>query len=83
MTEHEKAKAWREKAGLTLAQLAELTGYAEISLRWFEKGQTPPLRLAKSGREHDRSISPYVWRRYRMACAGVDALLRSGREFDW
>ena len=83
MTEHEKAKAWREKAGLTLAQLAELTGYSPVTLRWFEKGMTPPQRLAKSGLSQDRTIAEWVWRRYRMACAGVDRLLRTGKEFNW
>ena len=83
MTEHEKARQWRESRGLSLAELATLTGYSEVSLRWLEKGQTPPLRLAKSGQEHDRTISPYVWHRFRMACAGVDRQLKTGKEFRW
>jgi transcriptional regulator with XRE-family HTH domain len=77
MTEHEKARAWREARGLSLAQLAELTGYSPITLRWFEKGLRPPNR----GR--DRTLAPWVWQRYRMACAGVEKQLRSGKEFQW
>ena len=81
--EHEKARQWREKAGLTVAQLAELTGYGGQAIYWFEKGMTPPLRKAKGGKPHDRTISPWVMQRYRMACSGVDRELRSGKKFDW
>lgn len=81
--EHDKARQWREARGLSLAELAELTGYGEGSIRWMEKGLTPPLRRAKSGNEHDRTISPWVWTRYKRACASVDHQLRTGREFDW
>jgi transcriptional regulator with XRE-family HTH domain len=83
VTEHEKARQWREARGLSLAQLAELTGYGEGALRWFEKGMTPPLRRAKSGHAKDRTIAPWVWQRFKMACSGADRKLRSGREFDW
>lgn len=82
MTEHQKARAWRESRGLTQRQLADLTGYSEPAIWWFEKGLTPPKRLAKSG-SRDRSIAPWVMQRYRLACSGVDRLLRSGKPFEW
>lgn len=81
--EHEKARQWREARGLSLAELAELTGYGEGSIRWFEKGMTPPLRRAKGGKPHDRTISPWVWTRFKLACSGVDRQLRSGKTFEW
>jgi len=83
MTEYQKARQWREARGLSLDQLAELTGYGVGSIRWFEKGLTPPLRRAKSGRPQDRTIAPWVWTRYRLVCSGADRQLRSGKEFQW
>ena len=83
MQEHEKARRWRESRNLSLAQLADLTGYTALSLRWFEKGMTPPKRREKSGRPDDRRISEWVWQRYKRACEGVDHQLRTGRRFDW
>lgn len=77
LLEHERAKLWRERHGLSLAQLADLTGYSELSIRWFEKGQRPP------NRGKDREIAEWVWRRYKLACCGVEAQLFSKREFDW
>ena len=83
MTEHQKAKAWRESRNLTPERLAELTGYSTVTLYWMERGCTPPLRNAKSGRPKDRKIRPWVWQRYKMACAAVDHQLRTGKGFDW
>ncbi len=81
--EHERARQWREARGLTQQQLADLTGYSQSALSWFERGLTPPDRLAKSGNAKDRSIDPFVWQRFRLICSGVDRQLRSGKEFDW
>lgn len=78
-----KARRWREARGLSLDQLAGLTGYSVLSIRWMEKGVTPPLRRAKGGNPHDRSIAPWVFQRYRMACAGVDRQLKTGKPFAW
>lgn len=77
LSEHERAKRWRERHGLSLAQLADLTGYSELSIRWFEKGQRPP------NRGKNRDVAPWVWRRYKMACGCVAAQIASRREFDW
>ena len=78
MKEHEKAKAWRQKRKLSQAQLAELTGYGVRSIFWMELGLSPP-----NGQSKARPVPPWIWRRYKMMCHGVDALIRSGKEFDW
>lgn len=86
MTEHERAKAWAQRCQITAAHLSKLTGYAEISLYWFWRGETPPERNAKSGRGKDRSIRPWVWLRFKRACGDVDAELtgrKRGQRFDW
>lgn len=78
-----RAKAWRESHGLTVERLAELTGYSTVTIFWFEKGCTPPMRRHKSGRAKDRSISDWVWHRYRLTCAAVDQQLQTGKTFAW
>jgi hypothetical protein len=70
---HEQAKAWRLKVGLTVPQLAELSGFAENTIWLFERGV----------RENRVKISEWSWQRYQMACAGVEAQIRSGRKFEW
>lgn len=83
MNEYQKAKAWRERLGLTDKQLADLTGYSAKSIYWFERGLTPPARNAKGGNENDRQIKEWVLQRYRMACAGVEHELKTGHKFNW
>lgn len=78
MTEHLQAQAWRRKHNLTPQQLSALTGYSTISIYWFERGETPPGRGNNS-----RAPKEWVWNRYKKACAGVEAELRSGKEFKW
>lgn len=68
-----QAKAWRQRRGLTHEQLAELSGYTLSMIYKFEAGFQRP------GIEH----SEFVWQRYRMVCAGIEAQLRSGRVFEW
>lgn len=75
--EHNRARAWRERHGLTQAQLAELTGYSPKSVYWFEQGVTPPLRNGS-----DRSIREWVWQRWKMACAGAERKIK-GEPFNW
>lgn len=72
---HERARAWREKLSLTLDQLSELTGYSVPAIRKFEAGARNKTR----GDQH----SEWTWQRYRMACAAVDAQIRTGRTFSW
>ena len=75
MKPHEQARAWRDKRGLSLDQLSELTGYSVIAIRKFEAG----FRHQKNNEGH----SEWVWQRYRMACAGAERQLRSGKAFEW
>ena len=75
MKPHEKARAWREKHKLTLAELSELTGYSVIAIRKFEAGH----RNASKGEQH----SEWVMHRFRMACAGAERQLKTGRAFEW
>jgi transcriptional regulator with XRE-family HTH domain len=72
---HEKAKAWRERRKLSLDDLSELTGYSVIAIRKFEAGS----RNVKKGEAH----SEWVMQRYRIACAGAEAQLKTGRTFEW
>jgi len=84
--EHEKARAWRVRLGLSPEELAEHIGYTRMSIYWFERGQTPPNRNAKSGNAADRAIKPWVWLRYKRACGDLDAQIRGrkkGVRFDW
>lgn len=77
MTEHQRAKAWREKHGLTAEQLAKLTGYRPRMIFWMERGESPPNRTRGAA-----PTAPWIWQRYKMMCAGVEAQLQ-GKEFDW
>jgi hypothetical protein len=79
MTEYEKAKAWRQKRGLSADKLAELTGYGPRIIFWFERGESPP----NGSRPNPSKVKPWVWQRFKNACAGVEAQLRSGKQFDW
>lgn len=78
MKEHEKARAWRERHGLSLDQLATLSGYTRQALYWMERGLTPPDRSNPK-----RAIASWVWKRYKNICAGVDSQIRAGKVFDW
>ncbi len=64
MTEHEAAKAWRYRHGLTMPDLAALTGYSVETIFIMERGRNsvgkPP--------------PPHVWRRYKLACLAVATL---------
>ncbi len=84
MTAHDQAKQWRQALDLSVAKLAELSGYSEVAIRWFEWGKTPP-RTAKhiAGKQKSGKIKGTVWQRYRNTCAGVEAQLRAGKRFDF
>lgn len=86
MTRSQKATAWRIRLGFTAAELAERTGYTEITIYWFERGETPPKRNAKGGNSDDRAIKPWVWCRWQRACGDVDAEIngrKAGEKFKW
>lgn len=76
--EFDRARAWRESLELTQAQLGEKIGYARETVWWFERGATPPNR----GNGASGKIKPWVWLRYKMACAGYAASI-GGSLFDW
>ena len=82
--EHIKAKQWRERMGLSYEQLAELTGYSALTIRWMEKGVTPPRSAAHiAGKQKSRPIPWYNWQRYKNICAAVDARLTLQHKFEW
>lgn len=78
MTEYEQAKAWRERHGFTPATLGELIGYSKESVWAMERGEAPANRG-----QPKRAIDAQVWRRYKCACAGLDAFLKHKHEFSW
>lgn len=83
--EHHRAAAWAELNGLTAESLSKLTGYSAITLYWFFRGETPPLRNIKSG-SSSRRIKAWVWQRFKRACGDVDATIhgrQAGKQFDW
>jgi hypothetical protein len=73
MKQHRQAKEWRLARGLSIANLAELSGYSVEALYIFERGQNPD----------GSKIADWVWQRYKMCCAGIDAQIRSGIDFKW
>lgn len=81
MTEPEKARRWRESLGLTMAQLAKLTGYSVSAICWFERGQTPPRSYPRqrAGKRESQEIDPRVWTRWKRACHSV----ATRQKFDW
>ena len=79
MTEHEKAKRWLEKVGLTVDDLADMTGYGRRSVYWMLRGESPP----NGTRSKPAKVAPWVWQRFKMACAGAQAQIQSSEEFDW
>lgn len=85
MTEHERARRWREAHGLSSAELSPLIGYSTSSIYWFETGKTPPRTYQgkRSPERQGRKIDATVWLRYKAACAGIDAWLKDKRRFDW
>lgn len=78
--EFARARRWRESLGLSQHELGEQIGYSRMSVYWFEEGKTPPVRQKP---KDARTINPWVWQRYRLACAGLAAQLEARRRFDW
>lgn len=81
MLEHDKARRWREGLGLTLAQLAELTGYSVSAISWFERGLTPTRAYAgqRPAKRGSREIDPKVWLRFKRTCHSVSTKAK----FNW
>lgn len=85
ISQSEKAKNWRLKHKLSVAELGALTGYSIEAIYAFERGATP----SRTWKERKRAGTPpsaiqeWVWLRYKNACAGVERKLRTGKEWDW
>lgn len=77
--EHEKVKAWMDRRNLSADDVAEKTGYARRTVYWMLRGQSAPNGYHKK----PGNISDWVWQRFKLACAGVEAQIKSGRKFDW
>ena len=72
--EHYRAQWWRVNVvKLTVQELADLTGYSTQAIYFMERGIASDGSLVKS----------WVKKRYRMACAGVQAQVDQGRPFEW
>lgn len=77
--EIERAKAWRDKHGLTLIELSDLTGYSPSALCRFELGIVP---ASQTMGEHP--VTPKAWRRFKMICLAVDSLTKAAKKVeDW
>ena len=61
LTEPQLAQAWRRRMGLTLDELAKLTGYSRSAIHLFERGRNAD----------DKPHAPYAWRRYKLVCLAV------------
>lgn len=62
--EHDNARLWREAHRWSREELAALSGYSIAQIVDLEAGVN-----RGSGTE----ISPRVWRRYKLVCAGIEA----------
>lgn len=85
--EHELAKEWRERMGLTPQQLSDLSGYSLPAIWWLERGVTPPrTRQHVAGEAKKlavRKIPKRVWKRFKNICCGVEVQLKAGKQFNW
>lgn len=78
MKEHEKARAWREKHGLSREALGGAIGYSKESIYWFEQGICPP----RGPKRKQEPFPEWVWLRYKRACEGYQAEVDGGK-FKW
>lgn len=69
MSEHDRARQWRDGAGLSRQKLAQMIGYSVSSIQNMENGFT------KNG----APISKNSLKSYKLCCAAV----ASGLTFDW
>ena len=77
-SEFARAKAWREKLGMTPQQLGDALGYSIETIYLMERGAVPKGRT--------KPIQPWTWLRYKRACGDLDAELngrKKGRVFGW
>lgn len=83
-TQTSKAIDWRKARGLSLDQLAAMTGYSKVTLYWYFRGLTPP-RTAKhiAGKQKSKAIGDAEWQRFKNICAGIEYQLQQGKQFNW
>jgi len=78
VTEHDKARKWRERAVGSREKLAQQTGYSVESIYWYERGINPP----RGRKRKQEPIAEWVWQRYKLCCAGLAHQLE-GKKFNW
>lgn len=84
MKPHEAARQWRKSLKLSVAALAKLSGYSEVTIYGMEWGRTPPRNNKHmAGPMKSGKIPARIWQRYRNVCAGVEAQLRAGKQFNF
>ena len=83
MTEHEKARQWRERLGLSKQDLADLSGFSYEAIHLFERGTTPSRTWKNRPPREPQAVNPYVWLRYKRVCQAVDLELRTKEPFQW
>ena len=74
--EIERARQWREALGLSVDQLADLTGWCRASIFRFEAG----VSFTAGGKQR---IGARAWHRWKLACSGLNALRQHRLGFDW
>lgn len=72
-----KAADWRKRHNLSIDELADLTGYSREAIYLMERDVS-----RRDGKKPAR-VKDWVWKRWQMACAGVEAQLVANKEFDW
>lgn len=84
-TQSKAARTWRLARALTIATLAEKTGYAVETIYKYERLGLPETAVGRPRLRQPApgAIEPWVWQRYRLACAGVEAEIQSGEKFEW
>lgn len=77
-------RLWRTSHNLSVADLAERTGYSIEQVYRYERaaGELDTGRPRVKGVK-PWPITPWVWQRFRLACAAVDHELRTGKSFEW
>lgn len=77
--EFERAKLWRTKRNLTLAQLAALSGFSASAIIKFEQGMVGASQTMGA-----HPVTPRAWQRYKLICLAIESLSRAGRNIeDW
>lgn len=72
--EGSRAQHWRQQImGLSIKQLADLTGYSVTAIRCFEANANTSGEL----------FGDAAWQRYKLCCSGVLFAAHVGTKFNW